>query len=197
MAKKMAEMTTEELIDIHNQHCEEDDKLSSWEGSNEELIEKLKSMDLIDTPSTVKVGDFVSDLLQTTSLSYSDIEDLAKQEFPKARTSTRSIASIACRLRKEGLEVPKRSRGRAKGMTMKPKDDAQTELDLEETTEAETEVEEPISEPAEMSDHAQEGYQAYDEGNTIDANPYEPTEDAHDEWNKGWEAAAAEDGEDL
>lgn len=189
MSKKMAEMTTKELIDIHNQHCGEDEKLTSWDQSNEELIKVLKGMGLIDTPSTEKVSDFVSDLLQSTDLPYTDIEELAKNEFPKARTSTRSIASIACRLRKEGVEIPKRVRGRVKGTTMKLKDEAQTELDLGDTS---TEAE-----PEQMSDRAQEGYEAYDEGNTIDANPYEPTEDAHDEWNKGWEVAAAEDGEDL
>lgn len=50
----------------------------------------------------------VESLLLTTTMSYADIVSTVKQEFPHAQTSTKSVASVACTMRKKGKAVPLR-----------------------------------------------------------------------------------------
>lgn len=50
----------------------------------------------------------VESLVRDTKMSYADIVATIKKEFPHARTSTKSVASVACVMRKKGINVPLR-----------------------------------------------------------------------------------------
>lgn len=50
----------------------------------------------------------VEALVRDTTMSYADIVATIKEEFPHANTSTKSVASVACVMRKKGINVPLR-----------------------------------------------------------------------------------------
>lgn len=50
----------------------------------------------------------VEALVRDTTMSYADIVALVREEFPTAQTSTKSVASVACVMRKKGINVPLR-----------------------------------------------------------------------------------------
>lgn len=50
----------------------------------------------------------VESLLRDTTMSYADIVSTVREEFPSANTSTKSVASVACTMRKKGINVPLR-----------------------------------------------------------------------------------------
>lgn len=50
----------------------------------------------------------VESLLLNTTMSYADIVATVRDEFPQANTSTKSVASVACTMRKKGQPVPLR-----------------------------------------------------------------------------------------
>ena len=60
------------------------------------------------TPKQQSVGELIRELLTETDLEYSAILDRVRVAFPDAKTTVRSIASVACLARKKGLDVPKR-----------------------------------------------------------------------------------------
>lgn len=47
-------------------------------------------------------------LVRETTMSYVDIVATVRQEFPHANTTTKSVASVACVMRKAGTHVPYR-----------------------------------------------------------------------------------------
>lgn len=62
-----------------------------------------------DLPRTDgRLSRMVEDLVKTTTLNYKDIVAKVKAEFPEAKTSTKSVASVACVMRKKGIHVPLR-----------------------------------------------------------------------------------------
>ena len=58
------------------------------------------------------IGSLVQELLMDADLGYFAIVDRVVAEFPDAKTSVRSVASVAATLRKRGVDVPMR---KAKG----------------------------------------------------------------------------------
>ncbi len=58
--------------------------------------------------STHNVSRLVEDLVLNTTLPYSTIVNMVLEEFPMAKTSTKSVASVSCVMRKKGLSVPMR-----------------------------------------------------------------------------------------
>ncbi|AUJ64201.1 hypothetical protein B9057_07745 [Aestuarium zhoushanense] len=56
------------------------------------------------------VGATVRRLLTETDLGYPEIVDKVLEEHPDARTTARSVASVASTLRKKGVDVPMRRR---------------------------------------------------------------------------------------
>lgn len=50
----------------------------------------------------------VEALVRDTTMSYADIVATVREEFPNANTSTKSVASVACVMRKKGINVPLR-----------------------------------------------------------------------------------------
>lgn len=62
-----------------------------------------------DLPKTDgRLSRMVEDLVKNTTMSYADIVAKVKEEFPQANTSTKSVASVACVMRKKGIPVPLR-----------------------------------------------------------------------------------------
>lgn len=67
----------------------------------------------VQTPAEVKepritIGSVVTELVMDAALSYDQIVNIIHERFEGAATSRRSVASVAARLRKEGVEVPLR-----------------------------------------------------------------------------------------
>lgn len=60
-------------------------------------------------PAIGAIGKMVEELLSDASLGYFQIVEKVVAAFPNARTSRRSIASVAADMRKRGLEVPMRN----------------------------------------------------------------------------------------
>lgn len=56
------------------------------------------------------IGSLVQELLMDPDLGYLAIVDRVVAEFPDAKTSVRSVASVAAVLRKKGVDVPMRKR---------------------------------------------------------------------------------------
>ena len=50
----------------------------------------------------------VEDLVLNTALSYQEMVAMGREEYPAANTSTKSVASVACVMRKKGQNVPLR-----------------------------------------------------------------------------------------
>jgi hypothetical protein len=54
------------------------------------------------------VGALARKLLVETDQGYPEIVEAIRAKFPEAKTTARSVASIACNLRKSGVDVPMR-----------------------------------------------------------------------------------------
>ncbi|MBT9244927.1 hypothetical protein KM031_02055 [Gemmobacter fulvus] len=59
------------------------------------------------------IGSVVAELVMDVTLSYDMIVNLIHAQFDNASTSARSVASIAARLRKTGVDVPHRRKAKA------------------------------------------------------------------------------------
>ena len=73
------------------------------------------AVDVIPAPTREKkvtISSVASGLLMDATLSYDAIVDLIHAKFKGANTSARSIASIAARLRKTGVDVPSRRKAK-------------------------------------------------------------------------------------
>lgn len=128
------DMTIAALIAIHNEMAPAENQITSWKRAKAQLIERIQLLE--ETPDevaevleqkmevaaevdgtedeTVKVtiGSVISELVMDATLSYDMIVSMVWAQFEEAQTSRRSVASVAARLRKQGVNVPLR---RAKG----------------------------------------------------------------------------------
>lgn len=59
------------------------------------------------------IGALIGQLVLDASRSYLDIVNAIIDAFPDAKTTTRSVASVAARLRKTGRDLPLRRGGKA------------------------------------------------------------------------------------
>ena len=97
-------MTINEMIALHNDLAPASMKLNTWKKSKAELqarIDRLK-------PARGVIGRTVEEFVRLTDLPYCAIETHVRKMFPNARTSRRSIASVAADLRRNGVQVPYR-----------------------------------------------------------------------------------------
>lgn len=56
----------------------------------------------------MSIGELITDLLRTTDLSNQEIVNRVKAQFPDAKTTTKSVASVASVARKYGVDIAKR-----------------------------------------------------------------------------------------
>lgn len=61
------------------------------------------------------IGSLVQELLMDEALAYTAIVDRVMADFPDAKTTVRSVASVAAVLRKKGSDVPMRRKSRGLG----------------------------------------------------------------------------------
>lgn len=128
------DMTIAALLAIHNEMAPEENQLASWKQAKSKLIERIELLEQTpdetapvleqkmevaeevdgteDKTAKVTIGSVIADLVMDATLSYDMIVNMIHAQFEDAQTSRRSVASVAARLRKDGVEVPLR---RAKG----------------------------------------------------------------------------------
>ena len=58
------------------------------------------------------IGSVIASMLMDATLSYDVIVDAIHEQFENASTSARSVASVAARLRKDGVDVPMRRKAK-------------------------------------------------------------------------------------
>lgn len=61
----------------------------------------------------VTIGSAIETLLMDAGMSYTQIVDVIHAQFKGCNTSARSVASVAARLRKTGMNVPMRRQAKA------------------------------------------------------------------------------------
>ncbi|MGB3689598.1 MAG: hypothetical protein WBA02_09885 [Jannaschia helgolandensis] len=75
--------------------------------------EKIAAATVHDPAPKRTVGSLVQELLMDPDLGYLAIVDRVMAEFPDAKTSVRSVASVAAGLRRKGVNVPMRRTAKA------------------------------------------------------------------------------------
>lgn len=115
----MKTMTAAQLVAVHNERCAKERRIKEWRASKAALIARIAALEAAK-PSKPRrkatenakdqqrgaIGRSVETLLRDPRLSYADILQMVKAAHPHASTTTRSIASVAACMRREGLEVP-------------------------------------------------------------------------------------------
>jgi len=56
----------------------------------------------------MSIGELIIDLLKTSDLSNQEIVERVKAQFPEAKTTTKSVASVASVARKYDVDIAKR-----------------------------------------------------------------------------------------
>ena len=75
--------------------------------------EAVENVRVTPEPKAPTIGALIAEMVMDAELSYDMIVNLIHARFPKANTSSRSVASVAARLRKDGVDVPMRRKGKA------------------------------------------------------------------------------------
>lgn len=112
-------MTAAELVVVHNTRCDKERRIKEWRASKAALIARIEEIDKATASKPKRkraekakderrgaIGQSVATLLKDGRLSYVDILQMILAAHPKALTTTRSIASVAACMRREGIEVP-------------------------------------------------------------------------------------------
>lgn len=116
-----SKMTAAELAGVFNAKCPKDKRIKEWRASKAALISRIEALEASKTRNRQRtraekakderrgaIGKSVATLLRDARLSYSDILQLVMAAHPNASTSTRSIASVAAAMRRDGVDVPLR-----------------------------------------------------------------------------------------
>ena len=130
MRDDLNEMTAAALVELHDSLCPERDRIGRpWKKGKAALIERVRPLlehDELsersslaeamavateradDAPETV--GRLVERLLLADEggWSYADVVDEVRRRFPQARTTCRSVASVAADMRRHGTAVRRR-----------------------------------------------------------------------------------------
>lgn len=110
--------TADELVRLHNAMCAEEDRIDGpWKKSKRTLIECIRALGNQATDDQAAeaaegtggrpketIGAYVEAMLATEA-TYADIARTARERFEGARTTTRSVASVASALRRRGVLV--------------------------------------------------------------------------------------------
>lgn len=114
--------TAADLVALHNRLCQPDERIvSEWKKSKGQLLDRIRALDepvpIDGTREAAKetedrprrtVAEVAAELLADPSLNYSAIVERVRAELPWSRTTRRSLASLASRIRRAGKVVPKR-----------------------------------------------------------------------------------------
>lgn len=115
----LTKMTAAELVGVFNSKCPKDKRIKEWRASKAALIARIETLGAAKSSKAPKkrtenatdqqrgaIGQSVATLLRDPRLSYADILQMVLAAHPHAATSTRSIASVAACMRRDGVEVP-------------------------------------------------------------------------------------------
>ena len=72
------------------------------------IDDKIRNAKVTGPERMGTIGELVHELLMDVDLTYLEIVALVKEKFPDARTTARSVASVAATLRRKGAAVPTR-----------------------------------------------------------------------------------------
>lgn len=111
MTKDLKSMTGKQLVAIHDGLCPPSDRIDgAWKKGKAELIRIIE--DLEPKPEPKKnghgIGKIIEILLTDTDLTYAEIVADVKAQVPEAKTTTRSVASIAKTLKQRGVKFASR-----------------------------------------------------------------------------------------
>lgn len=105
--------------DVPEAEAAEDDVETAAPGANE-VRDREQTVDERIAAATVRgseprrtIGSLVQELLIDPDLGYLAIVDRVLIEFPEAKTSVRSVASVAATMRKRGVDVPMRRKAKS------------------------------------------------------------------------------------
>jgi len=132
----LGQMTIAELLEVHNGLAEQSgaDALQSWKRAKPELIGRIAALGAVLADETepevteeaenldheadgateqppepkITIRAVVHELLLDVDHTYVEIVAEVKRRFPDAKTTVRSVASVAATLRKKGVDVPTR-----------------------------------------------------------------------------------------
>lgn len=79
------------------------------EAEAEPVLTAAEPMGSVPKPAIGAIGKMVEELLADASYNYLQILERVVAAFPTAKTTQRSIASVAADMRRRGLEVPMRN----------------------------------------------------------------------------------------
>ena len=75
--------------------------------------EKIRNAKVTGPARMGTIGELVHELLLDVDNTYVEIVALVRERFPDAKTTARSVASVAAVLRKKGAQVPARRKAKA------------------------------------------------------------------------------------
>ena len=76
------------------------------------IDEKIAAAKVHGPEPRLTIGSLVQELLMGPELGYLTIVDRVMAQFPNAKTSVRSVASVAAVMRKNGVDVPMRKKAK-------------------------------------------------------------------------------------
>lgn len=111
MTEDIDEMTAAELVELHDRLCEPGDRIGRpWRRAKAELADRVRALRGTGATTDATVSALVRRLLIEGGLAYAEVADRARQAFPGASTTARSVASVAAAMRRRGVHVPLRRR---------------------------------------------------------------------------------------
>jgi hypothetical protein len=98
------------VADVPDTAATENCEPTTWDAHDEKSVDQKIREAKVHVPEGAKpkrtIGSLVQELLMDPDLGYLAIVDRVVAEFPDAKTSVRSVASVAAVLRKKGVDVP-------------------------------------------------------------------------------------------
>jgi hypothetical protein len=83
-----------------------DDLVVDAPKQEQRVDDKIRNAKVTGPERKGTIGELVHELLMDVNLTYVEIVSLVKDKFPDAKTTSRSVASVAAVLRKKGASVP-------------------------------------------------------------------------------------------
>jgi len=78
----------------------------------DQVLAETPALETKPAEKKVTIGSAIETLLMDAGMSYTQIVDVIHAQFKGCNTSARSVASVAARLRRDGLEVPMRRKAK-------------------------------------------------------------------------------------
>lgn len=119
--ENLESMAAEELVALHNERAAEADRIEPpWKRSKDELVARIRALggqgsEEPEAAAPAGVRTLAERLLtdpEAAGLTYGELAERVRQAAPGSRTTARSVAWYASRLRRRGVELPRRPRSK-------------------------------------------------------------------------------------